>query len=64
LPPVQFFFATLAAHQSLLAGFEPWDARLRLKEADAWSKAAQPERAARAFLQPVLLDPRIGSRRP
>jgi Flp pilus assembly protein TadD len=51
-----------AFHQSRLAGFEPWDATLRLKEAEAWAKAGQSERAARAFLQAIVLDPRVGQR--
>ena len=52
-----------AFHQSRLPGFEPWNATLRLKEAEAWSKAEQPERAARALVQAVLGDPRIGNPR-
>ena len=42
--------------------FEPWDASLRWKEAEAWSKAGQNERAARAFVQALLLDPEIARR--
>ena len=51
-----------AFHQGRLAGFEPWNATVRLKEAEAWAKAGQNERAARAFLQAVFLDPHIGRR--
>ena len=51
-----------AFHQGRLAGFEPWNAALGLKEAEAWPKAGQNGRAARAFVQAVLLDPRLGGR--
>jgi dipeptidyl aminopeptidase/acylaminoacyl peptidase len=51
-----------AFHQSRLAGFEPWDASPRMKEAEAWARAGQNERAARAFVQAILLDPEIARR--
>src|SRR5262249_9733619 len=45
-----------AFHQGRLAGFEPWNASLRLKEAEAWARAGHHDRAARAFLQATLLN--------
>jgi WD40 repeat protein len=40
-----------AFHLGKLADFQPWDSRLRLREAEAWVKAGQNERAALAYVR-------------
>jgi hypothetical protein len=46
-------------HLSKLADAQPWDASTRLREALAWAQAHRPARAALAFTQAVLTDPRV-----
>jgi hypothetical protein len=41
----------VAFHLGKLADFQPWDSRLRQREAEAWMKAGQKERAALAYVR-------------
>jgi len=50
------WFAT-AFHLGKAADHTPWDRHARLEEAETWVQAAQPNRAAVAFLQALLTDP-------